>query len=83
MKRFKLFKPGTLCYNLSTRDSVEKKKKKDEEKTNNTKQTEAEKMMQPFLIKVKETYYITMQMVNNQILSPGYRNYLRDKMYFL
>ena len=22
-------------------------------------------MMQPFLIKVKETYYITMQMVNN------------------
>ena len=40
-------------------------------------------MMQPFLIKVKETYYITMQMVNNQSLSPGYRNYLRDKMYFL
>ena len=39
-------------------------------------------MMQPSLIKVKETYYITMQMVNNQILSPGYRNYLRDKMYF-
>ena len=28
MKRFKLFKPGTLCYNLSTRDSAEKKKKK-------------------------------------------------------
>ena len=79
MKRFKLFKPGTLCYNLSTRDSAEKKKKK-EEKTNKTKQAEAEKMMQPFLIKVKETYYITMQMVNNQILSPGYRNYLRDKM---
>ena len=64
MKRFKLFKPGT-CYNLSTRDSAEKKKKK-KKLTNKTKQTEAKKMMQPVLIKVKETYYINMQMVNNQ-----------------
>ena len=39
-------------------------------------------MMQPFLIKVKESYDITMQMVSDQILSPGYRYYLRDKMYF-
>ena len=32
MKRFKLFKPGTLSYNLSTRDSAEKKKKKTKKK---------------------------------------------------
>ena len=33
MKRFKLFKPGTR-YNLSTRDSAEKKKKKETNKQN-------------------------------------------------